>query len=254
MVHTEVETRELGMGVVVHVRALARAAGALHWSLPGQVQRTAGGIVGQLAIPGLGGQEVGLDEAAELERGAGRGARGDAGDLDRLLAGRQRRCGGAFGLHGAHLLHLALRLRDRPLLLLLGGYQQLHLPFKFGHARFERFFPGRFRKGHTRRNQREKQRGSQRAADGFQHVSIHRISLSPGGRRPPPVARSQPACAASKTPGYSPLVEPGAVFDHRLTRGAARDGAYAAHLGSSGCATNTAPPIGYKCKGEGCHD
>lgn len=65
VVDAQVEARELGVGVEVSTRTLAAAAGAFHRGLAWQVQRAAGGVVGQLAVAGLGGQEVGLDEAAD---------------------------------------------------------------------------------------------------------------------------------------------------------------------------------------------
>ncbi|MNT02514.1 hypothetical protein D3C72_1370150 [compost metagenome] len=132
VVDAQVEARELGVGVVVHVRALATAPGTGHRGLARQVQRAAGGVVGQLAIAGLGGQEIGLDEAADLDRGARRGARGDGGDLDRLLARRHRRL--LFGLQRADVGDRLLGLHDLGLLLLLRRQQRLHLPLQFGDA------------------------------------------------------------------------------------------------------------------------
>ncbi|MNM79755.1 hypothetical protein D3C81_917000 [compost metagenome] len=134
MVHAQIEARELGVGVVVHIRRLAGTASTEHRRLARQVQRTAGCIVGQLAVAGTRGQEIGLDEAAELEGGARGCAWGDAGDLDRLLAGRHAGQGRAFGLHRTHLHHVILGLGDHALLLLLGRQQQLHLSLQFNHA------------------------------------------------------------------------------------------------------------------------
>jgi Acyl-coenzyme A synthetases/AMP-(fatty) acid ligases len=145
-----------------------------------QVQRAAGGIVGQLAITGLRGQEVGLDEAAELEGRARRGARGDGGGLDRLLAGRHH---GAFGLRSLHLAYLLLCLADLALLLLLGGEQQLDLAFQVGHAGLQRFLPRGLRKGQARRDQRDKQRSSQRLARRPHDALVHWIASLPVARR-----------------------------------------------------------------------
>ena len=132
---------------------------ATHGGLPGQVQRATGGVIGQLAIAGLGDQKVGLDEAAHLERGAGYCARGDADGLDALLAGRDAR--GLGGLYGLDLGDLGLRFGDDGLLLLLRSEQRLHLLFQLGDACFQLFFLRGLGEGHARCDQCDKQGGGQ---------------------------------------------------------------------------------------------
>ena len=254
MVHAQVEARELGVGVVVHVRSLARTTGAMHRGLARQVQRAAGGIVSQLAITGTRGKEIGLDEAAHLEGGARGRARGDAGDLDRLLAGRHRRCGSALGLRSTDLHHFTLGLGDGALLLLLGGQQQLHLPLKVGHTCFQCLLSCRFGKGHARRNQRDKQRGSEWPAGRFQHVSIHWDCLSPGWR----TGRTGCTVAASvRGPGGGRLFaisRKQASVRPSSNKGGSAMGGGCGTLGVSASVPRQSAFIGYKCKGEGCHD
>ncbi|KAG1407161.1 hypothetical protein G6F59_012333 [Rhizopus arrhizus] len=209
VVDAQVEARELGVGVEVGARTLAGAAGTLHRGLARQVQRAAGGIVGQLAIACLGGQEVGLDEAADLDRSARRGARSDGGDLDRLLPGRHLCDRLLPGLHRADFGHRQLGLADLGLLLLLRRQQQLDLAFQFGNAGFQRFLFGGLCERHARCDQGDQQAGRQRCAHGFQRTVAH-VALSPKWQGDAARgARSSRDCGAFAHSGYSPLVEPG---------------------------------------------
>ncbi len=209
VVDAQVEARELGMGVEIGARALAAAAGAFHRGLAREVQRTAGGVVGQLAIAGLGGQEVGLDEAADLDRGARCRARGDGGDLDRLLAGRHLCNRLLLGLHRAHFGYRLLGLADLGLLLLLRRQQQLDLAFQFGNACFQCLLFGGLCERHARCDQGDQQAGRQRCAHGFQRTVAH-VALSPKWQGDAARgARSSRDCGAIMYSGYSPLVEPG---------------------------------------------
>ncbi len=78
------------------------------------------------------------------------GARGEGGDLDRLLAGRHLCDRLLLGLHRAHFGHGLLGLADLGLLLLLRRQQQLDLAFQFGNACFQCLLFGGLCERHAR--------------------------------------------------------------------------------------------------------
>ena len=162
--------------------------------------------------------------------------------------------GSALGLRSTDLHHFTLGLGDGALLLLLGGQQQLHLPFKIGDACFQRLLSCGLGKGHARRNQRDKQRGSEWPAGRFQHVSIHWDCLSPGWR----TGRTGCTVAASvRGPGGGRLFaisRKQASVRPSSNKGGSAMGGGCGTLGVSASVPRQSAFIGYKCKGEGCHD
>lgn len=78
-----------------------------------------GGVVGQLVIVGLGGQEVGFDEVVDFDCGVWCCVWGEGGDLDWLFFGWYLCDWFLFGLYCVYFGYCLLGLVDLGLLLLL---------------------------------------------------------------------------------------------------------------------------------------